>query len=567
MRIHYRFTPSVEHGGMTFLARSCLWVALCFSCVLAAAQGVATPPPAAASAPAAADAQPHFDILEFQVEGNTVLPDEAIEQAVTPFLGPGQTMDSVEAARAALEKVYQNGGYLTVFVDVPEQRVADGVVMLHVTEGRVERLKVSGSRYFSQGYIRTRVPELAEGKVPNFNEVQRQLAAVNRTEERRVQPLMRAGIDPGTVDTELKVSDKLPLFGSVEINNHAAANTTPLRLSATARYENLFQLDHSLSLTLATAPEHPSQSRVISLNYAIPDDQATWVLYALNSDSNVAAVGDVNVLGKGTTAGLRWVRPVGAIADQAHSVSLGLDYKDVQQQTTAGDSTISTPLRYLPLQFGYNGSIDEGPQRATQLSLTSTLAFRRVLSRNVASCPGGEQDQFACQRQDGDGSFMTMRGDLRQSWPIGELGSLHAHGAVQVATGPVPSGEQFAIGGAETVRGYYEAEEAGDRGLLGSLEWHSPDASASLSRWMHRDGSAGWNQAYALVFFDGAREWVYDPATGQAAHHALGSYGVGLRARLAKTVSSDFDIARPFRATPNTPANETRASFRLAVDY
>ncbi len=558
---------------MTFLPRSCLWVALCLSCVVAAAQGPPAASPVAASAAAPSAAQPHFDILEFQVEGNTVLPDEAIERAVMPFLGPDRQMDSVESARSALEKAYQGGGYLTVFVDVPEQRIEGGVVILNVTEGRVERLKVSGSRYFSQGYIRTHVPELAEGRVPNFNEVQRQLALVNRTEERRVQPLMRAGIAPGTVDTELKVSDKLPLFGNVEINNHAAANTTPLRLSATARYENLFQLDHSLSLTLATAPVHPSQSRVVSLNYAIPGaDQSTWVGYALNSDSNVAAVGDVNVLGKGTTVGLRWVRPVGNLADQAHSISLGFDYKDVQQQTTAGGATISTPLRYLPLQLGYNGSFDEGPQRLTQLSVTSTLAFRRILSRNVAACPGGSADQFACQRQDGDGSFATLRGDLRQSWPLpGEgFGSLHVHGALQAATGPVPSGEQFSIGGAETVRGYYEAEAAGDRGLLGSLEWHSPDLGETLSRWTKRaDGSPGglWTQTYLLVFFDGAREWVFDPATGQAAHHALGSYGLGFRAHLARSVTSEFDLARPFRATPDTPAHASRASFKLAVDY
>jgi len=565
--------PAPNNMFMNFDQRSCLWVALFLSSFGAFAKVPAAPtaPAVASSAPAPPDAQPHFDILEFQVEGNTVLPDEAIEQAVMPFLGPDRQMGSVEAARAALEKVYQSGGYLTVFVDVPEQRIQDGVVILNVTEGRVERLKVSGSRYFSQGYIRAHVPELAEGKVPNFNEVQRQLAAVNRTEERRVQPLMRAGIAPGTVDTELKVSDKLPLFGSVEIDNHAAANTTPLRLSATARYENLFQLDHSLSLTLATAPAHPSESRVVSLNYAIPAaDQATWVLYALNSDSNVAAVGDVNVLGKGTTAGLRFVRPVGAIADQAHSVSLGFDYKDVQQQTTTGGSTISTPLRYLPLQFGYNGSFDEGAQRTTQLSLTSTLAFRRIFARNVASCPGGEADQFACQRQDGDGSFATLRGDLRQSWPIGSLGSLHLHGAAQAATGPVPSGEQFSIGGAETVRGYFEAEEAGDRGLLGSLEWHTPELGETLSRWTRRDdGSPAslWTQTYVLAFFDGAREWVFDPATGQAPHHALGSYGLGFRAHLAKSITSEFDLARPFRATSNTPANESRASFKLAVDY
>jgi hemolysin activation/secretion protein len=559
---------------MNLHTRSCLWAALCLSTGGVFAQAPAAPAPAASAASAPADAQPRFDILEFQVEGNSVLPDAAIERAVTPFLGPGRQMDDVEGARAALEKVYQGGGYLTVFVDVPEQRIQDGVVVLHVTEGRVERLKVSGSRYFDQGWIRSHVTELAEGKVPNFNEVQRQLALVNRTEERRVQPLMRAGVAPGTVDTELKVSDKLPLFGSLEIDNHAAANTTPLRAAATLRYENLFQRDQSLSLTVATAPVHPSQSRVISLNYAIPGaEQSTWILYGLNSDSDVAAVGGVDVLGKGTTLGFRWVRPFGNIEGQSHSVSLGADYKDVKQDVNAAGSVVSTPLHYLPLQFAYNGGFDEGRLGSTQVAVTSTIAFRSILERQNRSCPGGSQDQFACQRQDGDGSFATLRADLRQAVPLpwSGWGSLHGHFAVQGATGPLPNGEQFAIGGADTVRGYREAEAAGDRGLLASIEWHSADLSRLFSRPASGDDKAaaptGWSQTYALVFAEGAREWVFSPAAGQYPHQALGSVGLGWRMRPTRWLSGELDLARPFRATINTPAHETRASFKLAVDY
>ena len=548
---------------MLSILRSCLWVALCFSWASLFAQPVAAPP--------ADPAPPSFDILEFQIEGNSVLPVEAIERAVTPFLGEHKQLSAVEEARAALEKAYQGAGYLTVFVDVPEQRVDGGVVVLKVTEGRVERLKVSGSRYFSQGYIREKVPELADGKVPNFNEVQRQLALVNRSEERRVQPIMRAGKTPGTVETELKVDDKLPLAGSVELNNRAAADTRPLRLSATARYENLFQLDHSIALTFSTAPQQPSQSRVVSLNYTIPgSDQAAWVGYVVNSDSSVAALGDVNVLGKGTTVGLRYVRPVAGGADEAHSISLGLDYKDLKEDTRLGDNVISTPLRYLPLQFAYNGTLDHGAQRQTQISLQTALAFRRILQREV-DCPAGRADQFACKRQGGDGGFATLRGDVRHALPIAALGSLHLRLGGQIATGPVPSGEQYTIGGAESVRGYYEAEGAGDRALLGSLEWRSPDFGAAVSRWfgMGDDkAAAGFvSQSYALAFVDVARAYIFEPATGQAPHTSLAGAGFGLRVRLRKTVAGELDLAWPFKATPATPAHSPRAHARLAIEF
>ena len=517
---------------------------------------------------------PTFDILEFQVEGNSVLSVGAIERAVTPFLGEGKQMASVEAARVALEKAYQGAGFLTVFVDVPEQRVEGGIVILNVTEGRIERLKVSGSRYFSQGYIREKVPELADGRVPNFNEVQRQLALVNRTEERRVQPIMRAGVTPGTVETELKVDDKLPLFGSVEINNRAAADTKPLRLTATARYENLFQLDHSIALSFSTAPQDTAESRVLSINYTIPGaDQAAWVGYFVNSDSNVAALGDVNVLGKGRTFGLRYVRPVtNAAADETHSISLGLDYKDMKEDTRSGSNLISTPLRYLPFQLGYNGSFDHGARRSTLLSLQAAVAFRAILQRNV-DCPGGTADQFACKRQGGDGGFATLRTDVRHSMPLGaaSAGSLNLRLGAQMATGPVPSGEQYTIGGAETVRGYHEAEGAGDRGVLGSVEWRSADLGVRLSRWFDDEAAPQstslLSQAYALAFVDVARAYVFEPATGQAPHISLAGAGFGLRVKVRKSVSGELDLAWPLKASIATPDRSPRAHMRLAVDF
>ena len=147
---------------------------------------------ALAQAAAAAEA-PHFDIMEFEVAGNSVLPDEQVETAVMPFLGPDLSIDQVEAARAALEKLYQAAGYLTVFVDIPEQRVDEGVVRLQVTEGRVARLTVTGSHYYAQGRIRAAAAEVAEGRVPNFNVLQQQVGNLSRSETRRVQPVLKPG--------------------------------------------------------------------------------------------------------------------------------------------------------------------------------------------------------------------------------------------------------------------------------------------------------------------------------------------------------------------------------------
>ena len=126
--------------------------------------------------PAIAAAAPSFDLHEIQVDGNTVLPAIEIERAVYPQLGPAKSIADLEKAREALERAYHEAGYLTVVVDIPEQKVSEGSVTLRVTEGRVERLKVGGNRYTSRSEIRADTPSLAPGEVPNFTEVQQELA-------------------------------------------------------------------------------------------------------------------------------------------------------------------------------------------------------------------------------------------------------------------------------------------------------------------------------------------------------------------------------------------------------
>ena len=544
---------------LPFLMRAVAAIALALGCATSALAQDAPPGSAAPD-----DAR--FDVLEYVVEGNTLLTAAAIETALTPFLGPGRPMADVEAARAALEKVYQGSGFLTVFVDVPEQRVHEGVVTLKVLEGRVERLSVTGSRYFSQGYIRERVTEFAEGRVPNFNTAQRELAGVNRSDERRVQPVLRPGLTPGTVEIELKVSDELPLESTFELNNRHAADTEPLRLSGTLRYANLFQRDHAIALTVITAPAAPKQSTVVSGTYTVPLDSGnTLVGYALASDSTLEPLGAATVIGKGYTLGLRWVVPLSAAAsDGLHTLTLGADYKDLRERVaSAGVTVLSTPLRYLPFQAAYSGNWQDG---AVQSSFSGTFTFgiRRLLARTV-DCPGniGPVDQFACKREGADGGFSTLRIDARQSRPMPLGGTLALRLGGQLATQPLASSEQYSAGGAESVRGYFEGEGSGDNALLGSLEWRSPNFAKQLDA----APKPVLEELTVLGFVDVAQLYTLMPSAGQSARTPLLGSGFGVRARAWRSWSAELDIGWPLKATSRTPDRDARVHARIVAKF
>ena len=63
-------------------------------------------------------AGPRFDIMEYVVDGNTVLAAPDIEEAVYPFLGESRDADDVDGARRALQQAYQAKGYQQVLVSI-----------------------------------------------------------------------------------------------------------------------------------------------------------------------------------------------------------------------------------------------------------------------------------------------------------------------------------------------------------------------------------------------------------------------------------------------------------------
>ena len=561
VRVLALFLRRPRHGVMPLLAALVLLVL-----ASSQARAQASAPASATSAPEA----PRFDILEYEVVGNTVLPDAQVEAAVMPFMGPQLSLNDVDTARAALEKLYQAAGYLTVFVDIPEQRVDEGVVRLQVTEGRVARLSVTGARYYSQGRIRAAAAEVAEGQIPNFNALQQQLGVLNRADTRRVQPVLKPGAVPGTVDVELKVADKLPLGGSVEVNNNHAAGLAAGHVVANIHYDNFLQREHSISLTVMGTPSEPSQSRVLIGGYSVPlEGGASLSASVIGSNSNVATLGGTQALGNGTTIGLHYLRPIampGGGTDFWHSLSVGADYKDLKEQTIFGASVVSTPLHYLPLQLGYNGGYNS-ERWQSQWGLTLNYGFGQLLLRKVDNCPSANGgitpvDEFACKRSGADGSYTTAKLDTRQTL-LTSWGQLSLRVAGQLANEPLQTAEQFVLGGVDSMRGYYESAALGDGGLLGSFEWKR-DFSNLLRTRYGEAGSANLRELSLLAFLDWGRVYTMQALPGTPGHESLASAGLGLRLLTSSGVSLSMDYAHAMRrALPGQDTPSAILHFRL----
>ncbi|MHB8621745.1 MAG: ShlB/FhaC/HecB family hemolysin secretion/activation protein [Sulfuricaulis sp.] len=513
----------------------------------------------------AASSPSGFFISEYQVVGNTVLPVTTVEKAVYPYLGENKTIDDVEKARKNLEKAYHDAGYPTVSVEIPEQDVVGGIVRLHVTEGRVGKLEVTGSRYYSLGRIREKLPALNQGSVPSVPTMQQELNSVNRTSaDLQVVPVFHAGATPGTVDVDLRVKDELPLHASLELNNRYSTNTTHLRAIGTVSYDNLWQREQSLSLQYQTSPQNSSEVQVYSGTYVMhsEDGQDSTALYAVHSNTNVAAVGNLSVIGKGDIYGVREIYPLPPGQRYTQSLTLGADYKNFGESVfLQGANQENTPIRYLPFVVLYNGNLSDA-QGQTQFDAAFNFSTRQLSEKTIDCAVNGvaqQVSQFECKRFNARADYAYLKLDAQRTQSLPFNATAVTRLAVQYAAQPLIDNEQLAAGGADTVRGYLEAEELGDGGVIGSIELQHPWG------WLVR--VAYLDDVNLHLFVDGATLSVQDPLSGQASHFDLLSEGVGLHFSARRYLTGDFDWAWPLKDGTTTRAHRSRGLFRLVYAF
>ncbi len=613
-------TLSKRRLGVT----SAMLVALSGTAIAAFAQQVATP-----------ESDQAFTIEAFDVSGNKQLTELQIGEAVYPFLGPNKTINDIEAARKALEAAYRKLGLETVVVEIPIETQTDGsakltakfgIVPIKVTEATVGRVRVVGAEYHSPKLLKEQVPVLKEGAVPDLREMQTQINEANRNPDRQVTPLLKAGQVPGTIDVDLKVKDTLPFHASAQLNNDHSAETSDLRLGATLRYTNLWQLGHSISGTYLVSPKDRSESEIFSGSYLAPLWGTPWsfLLYGYTSNSNIATLGGTSVLGDGFSIGARAIVKLPSSINSSQSINFGLDYKNFKENLlipttgpTNPGSQLKTPIDYPAFvasytyqasteksgfnftagttvglrgigipdsifetqsqiqpnigQFGSPCTADQKDKNGNTISFGTPTApalptnyqgskpTNIVVGGKCYSVQRGIVGGFKFKRANSISNFVHFKIDMDYTRELGKDWSAFVKLSGQISDSALTSNEQFASGGLETARGYYQSEAVGDDGLVGSFELRSTSVSGYLGNFADEIRFYG--------FVDGARIRLRDTLEEQVDNYSLLSVGVGTRFRLFKYFSGHVAAGFPLLDGVATKVGDKKITLSVKSEF
>ncbi|GBG12759.1 uncharacterized protein NMK_0292 [Novimethylophilus kurashikiensis] len=490
-------------------------------------------------------ASPRFDIREFQVEGNTLLPESQIHSLVTPYVGVSRDFGDVQRAIAALQTAYQQLGYNSVQVLLPEQEVVDGVVKINILQQHIGNINVEGNQFYESDNILQTAPALKSGEIPNMKVVQKSIAVANENPSKQTVVLFKNNPDdPATIDATLKVVDDKPWKGFVTLDNSGSRETGQGRLGFGYQNYNLFGRDHRLTLQYITNlhspeeyfnPEH--EVNVFGAAYTIPlyelGDSVDFIAGYSNVNTGTVAGGLITVSGKGVILGAHYNHNFAKQGNYDQRVVGGVEYHAYRSDIFIGGSGsgLTPHVTATPWSLTYIGKWQQEEEK---------FAFSVGGSWNVLSEAASHGDEAIYKGF----PYLAEQDFSKYSFSVDAVHAfakhwqLHLNLSGQFTDDHLIPGEQFRIGGMDSVRGWHESVISGDKGYRWTAEIITPDFGNQLG------DKVGLR---ALAFIDGGyvdnNRGIDGTKAVDGSDKSIASIGAGLRYSYSKNIVARFDYA------------------------
>lgn len=492
---------------------------------------------------------PRFAVAEpltarhVEVHGITVLPRVDVEAVLRPFQGRALSLDDLRTVAARLTALYRKRGYFLSRAYVSHPAVVDGAARVVALEGRLGDVDVQGNRHYSARMLRRFLQPALREKVVRYDDFMKGLLLMNEFPDIHVRATLQAGDRAGVSDVLLTVEDASPVHVTLEANNYGTRFIGTYRAGLSVLDGNLSGGGDNLSVRSYIPLGINSSPPYVQAQYAMPLSDAGDRLSFSYVNGAVAVGEELSLLGLRTDAtmyGLAYAFPLLRTERAEGTLSAGLFVKTFIG-FDLGNESQHDELRELLLDWSGNSSDKAGPLTAGN----GRNFYSMSLTQGLGTMLGGSPNNNGLSSHAGAGdSFTHFNFDVSRLQALDSLHTLSIRATGQLASGPLTIGEQFALGGPDTVRGYRPVEVLGDDGYTVSVELRR-----MLSEGMH-------GNLQGLLFVDHGGAFVSNPQPFSPSARFLTAAGVGFRVLSGQTtmkLDCGFPIAPAFNSTHTAP--------------
>lgn len=442
---------------------------------------------------------------------------EELRAALATLVGKPVTPELLRAIPAVATRPFAAAGKPFVNVVIPEQDMTGGVLQVIVVEGRLGKVTVTGERWFSKSNYTSPV-RAKPGEPIDAKSLDEDMAWIAENPFRRADVSAQPGATPGTTDLTIRAQDRFPARVYAGYEDTGNRSTGIERINAGVNWGNVLGLGHLVNYQASVSPDL-EKSVSHSVSYVAPlmwhdTLSASWTYGKIRPEMPAP----FDQTGRSTNVGVRYRWNLPDLADVKHALTFGGDYRRSDNNLLFSNAPVSGNTTHIwELSLGWDGTLADGHGETT-LGLTGFFSPGNLDSKN-------DDDSFDISRAGAKARYAYLGASLtrRTSLP-GALSLLTQLSAQEASTNLIGS-EQFALGGAYTVRGYDDGDTYGDRGVILRNELSLP----SFRLLSHVLSGMPEDRFTPFVFTDWGVTGPRDPLPGERTSVALGSAGVGFQ--------------------------------------
>lgn len=405
-------------------------------------------------------------VKKIRLDGNKAISGEELSALTKDYEGKTITTGQLQELRHKMTLYYINKGYINSGVVIPDQDVKDNTITFKIIEGELTTINIADTKRLSKDYINDRL-RLSDGPPLNINDLQQRIQLLQQDPQiKRINAELQPGNKPGESILNVLVEENQPYQIAVVVDNHRSPSVGAERLSFEGFHQNLTGRGDRLSAR-AGATDGLND---FAVSYEIPLNARDTKLQIRYEESDSQIIEEpfnlIDIISESRTFGVTLTHPFIKTPNEEFTVGLGLDLRKSE-----------TFLEGQPFTFSNSGSengetkvsVLRFSQQYTKRSLNQVIAARSVFSLGL--------DAFDATvgRSEPDGQFFSWLGQFQLARRIGTEGTqMIFRTDIQLSEDSLFSLEKFAVGGANSVRGFRENELVRDTGIASSLEFRIP---------------------------------------------------------------------------------------------
>ena len=437
-------------------------------------------------------------LQEVVIKGNTKVTSDKLNSLLTVTKGSILNSKALNENVRAMEGYYRDQGYiLTKVSDVAMS--PGGILTLTINEGMVEAIEIKGNDK-TKDYVITREMKLKPNQPFNVKDAKRSMQKVyNLGFFEDVNMKLNPGKEPNAIVFETTVVEQKTgrfsigggysksdgMIGIIEVGDDNFRGTGDKVKLHWEFGGNASNRNYEVSYNRPWL-----DAKQTSLGFSFYDMTNEYTDYY--DDGGTRATYDKQRKGWDITLG----RPQGEYVQNYIALK---SRKDRYAEYVSGED-YNANATYLTDNFG----------------LTRSVSLMRVYDSrdNVFSPTEGNRialtAEFAGKSLGGDFDYNKYTAESRNYLRVGRNQIVALRGSIGYADGKMPDSGRFAVGGADTLRGYRDDQFKGDKMLAASAEYRFPVAS----------------KVEGVVFTDIGKAWTGE---GYKLNDLEGSVGVGVR--------------------------------------